>query len=90
VTAHETAGSSPGATVTFGAAERRPPAGMPLHAITACYGEGGLRERSLAEAGRLPVTGRDRVSAAIRRHRRHPPPRPHRRRMSRDTAREEQ
>ena len=38
---------------------------MPLHAITACYGEGGLRERLLTEAGRLPAADRDRVLAAM-------------------------
>ena len=37
---------------------------MPLHAITAVYGEDGLRERLLIEAGRFP--------GAARPHRRRP------------------
>ena len=65
VTAHDTAGSALGATVTFGAAERRLLAMMPLHAITACYGQDGLRERLLTEAGRLPASDRDRVLVAM-------------------------
>jgi hypothetical protein len=38
---------------------------MPLHAITAVYGEDGLRERLLIEAGRLPGAQRDRIGAAL-------------------------
>jgi hypothetical protein len=30
-----------------------------------CYGEGGLRERLLIEAGRLPAAGRERVRVAL-------------------------
>jgi hypothetical protein len=40
-------------------------AAMPLHAITAVYGEDGLRERLLIEAGRLPGAQRDRIGAAL-------------------------
>lgn len=65
MTAHDTAGSRPGAAIAFGAAERRLLAAMPLHAITACYGEDGLRERLLIEAGRLPAADRDRVLVAL-------------------------
>jgi hypothetical protein len=36
-----------------------------LHAITAVYGEGGLRARLLIEAGRLPGAQRDRIGAAL-------------------------
>jgi hypothetical protein len=68
VTAHETAGSPPGATITFGAVERRLLAAMPLHAITACYGEGGLRERLLIEVGRLPAADRCGVVTPPARH----------------------
>jgi hypothetical protein len=52
MTAPGTAGPAPGETAGSGAAERRLLAVMPLHAITACYGEAGLRERLLIEAGR--------------------------------------
>jgi hypothetical protein len=38
---------------------------MPLHAITAVYGEDGLRERLLIEAGRFPGAQRDRIGAAL-------------------------
>jgi hypothetical protein len=38
---------------------------MPLHAITAVYGDDGLRERLLIEAGRLPGAQRDRIGAAL-------------------------
>jgi hypothetical protein len=38
---------------------------MPLHAISAVYGEGGLRQRLLIEAGRFPGAQRDRVDAAL-------------------------
>ncbi|MGH3245126.1 MAG: HD domain-containing protein, partial [Trebonia sp.] len=38
---------------------------MPLHAITVIYGEDGLRERLLAEAGRFPGAQRDRIEAAL-------------------------
>jgi hypothetical protein len=65
VTRHDTAGSAPGAAIIFGAAERRLLAVMPLHAITTSYGEDGLRERLLIEAGRLPAADRDRVLAAL-------------------------
>ena len=65
MTARDTAGSPPGAATAFGAAERRLLAAMPLHAITTSYGEGGLRERLLIEAGRLPAADRDRVLAAM-------------------------
>ena len=65
MTAHDTAGSRPGAAIAFGAAERRLLAAMPLHAITACYGEDGLRERLLIEAGRLLAADRDRVLVAL-------------------------
>ena len=47
------------------AAERRLLGTMPLHAITACYGEGGLRERLPIEAGRFPGSERDKTSAAL-------------------------
>jgi len=47
------------------AAERRLLVTMPLHAITAVHGEGGLRERLLIEAGRLPAAGRGRVGGAL-------------------------
>jgi hypothetical protein len=45
--------------------ERRLLAAMPLHAITAVYGEVGLRERLLIEAGRFPGAQRDRIGAAL-------------------------
>jgi hypothetical protein len=38
---------------------------MPLHAITAVYGEDGLRERLLIEARRFPGAQRDRIDAAL-------------------------
>jgi hypothetical protein len=38
---------------------------MPLHAVTDRYGEEGLRERLLIEAGRLPADGRERVLVAL-------------------------
>ncbi len=47
------------------AAEVRLLATMPLHAITAVYGEDGLRERLLIEAGRFPRAQRDRIGAAL-------------------------
>ena len=65
MTAHDTAASALGATITFGAAERRLLAVMPLHAITTSYGEDGLRERLLIEIGRLSAADRDRVLAAM-------------------------
>ena len=48
-----------------GAVEGRLLATMPLHAITAVYGEDGLRERLLIEAGRFPGAQRDRIDAAL-------------------------
>jgi 5'-deoxynucleotidase YfbR-like HD superfamily hydrolase len=47
------------------AAEVRLLATMPLHAITAVYGEAGLRERLLAEAGRFPSAQRARIEDAL-------------------------
>jgi (p)ppGpp synthase/HD superfamily hydrolase len=44
--------------------ERRMLASMPLHAITAVYGEDGLRERLLIEAARRPAQ-RARIDAAL-------------------------
>jgi (p)ppGpp synthase/HD superfamily hydrolase len=38
---------------------------MPLHAITTVYGEDGLRERLLTEAGRFPSVERARIDAAL-------------------------
>jgi hypothetical protein len=38
---------------------------MPLHAITAVYGEDGLRERLLIEPWRFPGAQRDRIGAAL-------------------------
>jgi hypothetical protein len=38
---------------------------MPLRAVTGRHGEGGLRERLLIEAGRLPAAGRERVPLAL-------------------------
>ena len=49
-------------------AEGRLLATMPLHAISAVYGEGGLRERLLIEAGRFPGAQRDRIGAALARY----------------------
>jgi hypothetical protein len=37
----------------------------PPHAITVRYGDGGLRERLIVEAGRLPAAGRERALAAL-------------------------
>ena len=65
MTAPGTAGPAPGLTAGSGAAERRMLAVMPLHAITVCYGEAGLRERLLIEAGRLPAADRERLLVAL-------------------------
>ena len=62
---HDTAGTAISGTAGFGAVERRLLAVMPLHAVTDRYGEGGLRERLLIEAGRLPADGRERVLVAL-------------------------
>jgi hypothetical protein len=50
---------------TLSTVEGRLLATMSLHAITAVYGEGGLRARLLIEAGRLPGAQRDRIGAAL-------------------------
>jgi hypothetical protein len=47
------------------AAEVRLLGTMPLHAITAVYGEAGLRGRLLAEAGRFPGAQRARIEDAL-------------------------
>lgn len=64
MTGCETAGPAPGQGTGFGAAEWRLLAVMPLQAITTGYGQDGLAERLLAEAGALPAADRDRVLAA--------------------------
>ena len=46
-------------------AERRLPAGMPLHAITSVHGEVGLRERLLIEIAQFPAADRDRAQDAL-------------------------
>jgi hypothetical protein len=38
---------------------------MPLHAITVVYGEDGLRDRLLIEAGQFPGAQRERIGAAL-------------------------
>jgi hypothetical protein len=62
---YDTAGTAVSGTAGFGVVERRLLAVMPLHAVTDRHGEGGLRERLLIEAGRLPAAGRERVLVAL-------------------------
>ena len=62
---YDTAGSAFSGTAGFGAVERRLLGVMPLHAVTDRHGEGGLRERLVIEAGRLPAAGRGRVLVAL-------------------------
>jgi hypothetical protein len=64
VAPHDIAKPAPHET-TLSTLEGRLLATMPLHAITAVYGEDGLRERLLIEAGRLPGAQRDRIGAAL-------------------------
>jgi (p)ppGpp synthase/HD superfamily hydrolase len=45
--------------------ERRLPAVMRLHAITAVHGRDGLRDRLLIEAGRFPAADRNQVGTAL-------------------------
>jgi hypothetical protein len=45
--------------------ERRLLVAMPLHAITALYGEAGLRERLTIEAAAFPPADRDRITRAF-------------------------
>ena len=61
----DTAGTAIRGTAGFGAVERRLLGVMPLHAVTDRHGEGGLRERLLIEAGRLPAADRERVLVAL-------------------------
>jgi hypothetical protein len=61
----DTAGTAFSGAVGFGAVERRLLAAVPLRAVTGCHGEGGLRERLLIEAGRLPAAGRGRALVAL-------------------------
>ena len=49
----------------MGTVEGRLLATMPLHAITAVYGEDGLRERLLTETRRFPAAERDLIEAAL-------------------------
>ena len=60
----ETVRQAPGGA-GLSAAEVRLLATMPLHAITAVYGEDGLRERLLIDAGRFPGADRTRIEAAL-------------------------
>ena len=60
----ETVRQAPGGA-GLSAAEVRLLATMPLHAITAVYGEDGLRERLLIDAGRFPGADRARIEAAL-------------------------
>jgi HD domain len=49
----------------FNTLESRLLATMPLHAITAVYGEDGLRQRLLIEITRFPIAERNRIGAAL-------------------------
>jgi hypothetical protein len=64
VAPHDTAKPAPD-EARLSALEGRLLATMSLHAITAVYGEGGLRARLLLESGRLPGAQRDRIGAAL-------------------------
>lgn len=61
---HDTAKPSPDET-RLSTLDGRLLAIMPLHAITMLYGEDGLRERLLIEAGRLPGAQRDRIGERL-------------------------
>lgn len=60
-----TAGPEPGGWQPLDDADRQQVLVMPLHAITAGYGEAGLRARFAAEITRLPGPGRQQAASAL-------------------------